>query len=413
MLNDRIVWSINTLTQKQSFFNPPGQRRHGGSLEALLNKVLPSMGRSDIPSHIISIIKHHGHGILELPGDQRWDGLCLHFRNDAVKLVIDYEAYKSDFVVTNVTNDKGITFDMVSELKVPNKWLGESEINSESVSYAALGEMAETDKTEQESRQALHCARDRTNTRISAVGVVVGSHDAVVKASNALKEFMADKEITPIVPDAERVGQLRTIDAADQFFDAGRLHDRVPRLAMLKVRSPNAEFDGDEMHANESVQLRHFQWRTRNPSIKAFLDEGRELYEDVGIPLSMIKTDYIDYQWLVKLVRRDIYRNAIFFSPALLVKTLHLYPGVVGADRKTVLRAIKKTYNRCISKRLHSLYNHGDWELKDRAIRDTLLDWGTRDYARAVLGMQRRQLINDNRTCPTLTRQCMAGEDKE
>lgn len=131
------------------------------------------------------------------------------------------------------------------------------------------------------------------------------------------------------------------------------------------------------MHANESAQLRHFQWRTRNPSIKAFLDEGRELYENVDMPLSLPTADFTDYQWLVKLVRRDIYRNAIFLSPALLVKTLHLYPGVVGADRKTVLRAIKKTYNRCISKRLHSLYNRGDWELKDQAIRDTLLDWGT------------------------------------
>ena len=412
MLNDRIVWSINTLTQKQSFFNPAGQCRHGGSLEALLNKVLPSMGRSDIPSHIISIIKHHGHGILELPGDQRWDGLCLHFRNDAVKLVIDYEAYKSDFVVTNVTNDKGITFDMVSELKVPNKWLGESEINSESVSYAALGEMAETDKTEQESRQALHCARDRTNTRISAVGAVVGSHDAVVKASNALKEFIADKEITPIVPDAERTGRLRTIDPADVMLELGDVHHSAPRLTMIKHRAPSADFDGDEVHANEGAQLRHFQWRTRNPSIKAFLDEGREFYENVDMPLSLPTADFTDYQWFVKMVRRDIYRNAIFLSPALLVKTLHLYPGVVGADRKTVLRAIKKTYKRCISKRLHSLYNRGDWELKDRAIRDTLLDWGTRDYARAVLGMQRRQLINDNRTCPTLTRQCMAGEDK-
>lgn len=413
MLNDRIVWSINTLTQKQSFFNPPGKRRHGGSLEALLNKVLPSMGRSDIPSHIISIIKHYGHGILELPGDQRWDWLRLHFRNDAVKLVIDYEAYKSDFVVTNVTNDKGITFDMVSELKVPNKWLGESEINSEAVSYAALGEMVETDETEQKFRQALHRARARTNTRISAVGAVVGSHDAVVKASNALKEFMADKEITPIVPDAERVGQLRTIDAADQFFDAGRLNNSAPRLTMIKHRAPSAEFDGDEIHANESTQLRHFQWRTRNPSIKAFLDEGRELYEDVDMSLSIIKTDYLDYQWFVKLVRRDIYRNAIFLSPALLVKTLHLYPGVVGADRKTALRAIKKTYKRCISKRLRGLYNRSVWELKNRAIRVTLLDWGKGDYARAVRGMQRRQLINDIRACPTPTHQCMTGEDKE
>lgn len=440
MRHHPLIWSFNTITQKQFKYDPAAEIVHKGPLIDILDKLLPSMGRRDIPSHVVAIIDFHGPGVLEMPGEQRWDGLRLHYRNDSANLILDYDAYKSNLSVTSIKQDGTVSIESMSELKldkkfneedkmkdtkpemnVPLRWLGESEMNPEAIEYAKLDEpSAEADLVdtvedgdmETHLRKELRRARDRTNTRISAVGAVVGSHDAVVKASNALKEFMADKEITPIVPDAERIGQLRTIDATDMFFDAGRLHDRVPRLAMLKVRSPNAEFDGDEMHANESAQLRHFQWRTRNPSIKAFLDEGRELYEDVGIPLSMIKTDYIDYQWLVKLVRRDIYRNAIFLSPALLVKTLHLYPGVVGADRKTVLRAIKKTYKRCISKRLHSLYNRGDWELKDRAIRDALLDWGTRDYARAVLGMQRRQLINDNRTCPTLTRQCMTGGDK-
>ena len=440
MIHDTLIWSFNTITQKQFKYDPAAEIVHKGPLIDILDKLLPSMGRRDIPSHVVAIIDSHGPGVLEMPGEQRWDGLRLHYRNDSANLILDYDAYKSNLSVTSIKQDGTVSIESMSELKldkkfneedkmkdtkpemnVPLRWLGESEMNPEAIEYAKLDEpSAEADLVdtvedgdmETHLRKELRRARDRTNTRIGAVGTIVGSHAEVVKVSNALKEFMADKEITPIVPDAERIGRLRTIDPADVMLELGDVHHSAPRLTMIKHRAPSADFDGDEMHANEGAQLRHFQWRTRNPSIKAFLDEGREFYENVDMPLSLPTADFTDYQWLVKLVRRDIYRNAIFLSPALLVKTLHLYPGVVGADRKTVLRAIKKTYKRCISKRLHSLYNRGDWELKDRAIRDTLLDWGKGDYTRAARGMHRRQLINDIRTCPTLTRQCMTGGDK-
>lgn len=311
---------------------------------------------------------------------------------------------------------------------IPLKWMGESEINPEAIEYAGLPTTAElTDVTgtkgiivhedsemELQLRNELRRARDRNNARVGALGEPLGSIDEVIKAKQALADFLRDKPpVKLIVPDAQRIGQLRTIDPTGIDLEMGKVHYCAPRLTMLGNRAPSAEFDGDEVQVGESAQLRLFQWRTRNPSFKAFLEEGREMYESDDMLHSVTKTNFQDYQWFVKLVRRDIYRNEIFLSPALLIKTLHMYPGIVGADRRTALRAINKTFKRCISIHLRGLYNRSVWELKDRAIRVKLLDWSKRNYVGAVRGMHRRQLITDIRACKTLTRQCMTGEDKE
>lgn len=413
MRHHPLIWSFNTITQKQFKYDPAAEIVHKGPLIDILDKLLPSMGRRDIPSHVVAIIDFHGPGVLEMPGEQRWDGLRLHYRNDSANLILDYDAYKSNLSVTSIKQDGTVSIESMSELKldkkfneedkmkdtkpemnVPLRWLGESEMNPEAIEYANLSnEQTLTDVTgtkgvvvhedselELQLRKELRRARDRTNTRIGAVGTIVGSHAEVVKASNALKEFMADKEITPIVPDAERIGQLRTIDAADRFFDAGRLHDRVPRLAMLKVRSPNAEFDEDQIQVTSGMErLRRVQRRTRNPGIATFIKEGRELYESDFKPIAVLKTNFEDYVLLVNLLRRDIYRNETFISATLLIRALYSWGGVVRADRKTALRFIKKTYSRCAPRRVRPRFPYSTWEYTDLMIYSMLMDDSKRD----------------------------------
>lgn len=402
MRHHPLIWSFNTITQTQFKYDPAAEIVHKGPLIDVLDKLLPSMGRRDIPSHVVAIIDSHGPGVLEMPGEQRWDGLRLHYRNDSANLILDYDAYKSNLSVTSIKQDGTVSIESMSELKldkkfneedkmkdtkpemnVPLRWLGESEMNPEAIEYAKLDEpSAEADLVdtiedgdmELKLRKELRRARDRANTRIGAVGTVVGSHAEVVKVSNALNEFMADKEITPIVPDAERIGQLRTIDATDMFFDAGRLHDRVPRLAMLKVRSPNAEFDGDQIQVTSGMErLRRMQRRTRNPGIATFIKEGRELYESDFKPIAVLNTNFEDYVLLVKLLRRDIYRNDTFISAALLIKALYSWGGVVRADRKTALRFIKKTYSRCAPRRVRPRFPYSTWEYTDLMIYSMLM----------------------------------------
>lgn len=402
MRHHPLIWSFNTITQKQFKYDPAAEIVHKGPLIDILDKLLPSMGRRDIPSHVVAIIDFHGPGVLEMPGEQRWDGLRLHYRNDSANLILDYDAYKSNLSVTSIKQDGTVSIESMSELKldkkfneddkmkdtkpemnVPLRWLGESEMNPEAIEYAKLDEpSAEADLVdtvedgdmETHPRKELRRARDRTNTRIGAVGTIVGSHAEVVKVSNALKEFMADKEITPIFPDAERIGQLRTIDAADMFFDAGRLHDRVPRLTMLKVRSPNAEFDEDQIQVTSGMErLRRVQRRTRNPDIATFIKDGRELYESDFKPIAVLKTNFEDYVFLVNLLRRDIYRNDTFISAALLIKALYSWGGVVRADRKTALRFIKKTYSRCAPRRVRPRFPYSTWEYTDLMIYSMLM----------------------------------------
>lgn len=182
-MNEALTWSFNTINQKQFKYDPMAEIVHKGPLEAVLDKLLPSMGRTDIPSHIISIINFHGPGVLEMPGNQRWDGLRLYYRNDNINLILDYDAYKSDLSVTVIKPNGTITIDSVSELKmppkwkedekmktgfsgvsemlelnggiqagelahIPNRWMGESEVNPEAVEYANLAnEQVLTDVT--------------------------------------------------------------------------------------------------------------------------------------------------------------------------------------------------------------------------------------------------------------------------
>lgn len=335
-------------------------------------------------------------------------------------------------------NEEDKMKDSKPEMNVPLRWLGESEVNPEAVEYANLSnEQTLTDATgtkgvvmvvaeddpidpfdqtgprdeEAIKREIeLRRARDRTNTRIGAVGTVVGSHDAVVKASNALKEFMADKEITLIVPDAEKLGRVRTGGSADYLLGTDRLDNCAPRLSMLKVRSPNAEFDGDQIQVTSGMErLRRMQWRTRNPDIATFIKEGRELYEGDVKPIAVLKTNFEDYVLLVNLVRRDIYRNDAFLSAALLIKALYAWGGVARADRKTALRFIKKTYAKCVSGRFRPWFTHAIWEYKDLMIRSMLMDGSKREYLGNRPGMHRRVLSNDIHACQTLTRQCMTG----
>ena len=122
MSNHELVWSFNTVNQKQIKYDPAAKKVHRGPLIDVLDKLLPSMGRSDIPSHVVSIINFHGHGVLEMPGGQRWDGLRLHYRNDNVNLIIDYDAYKSDLSVTVIKPNGTVTIDSVSELKLDKKF---------------------------------------------------------------------------------------------------------------------------------------------------------------------------------------------------------------------------------------------------------------------------------------------------
>lgn len=431
MIKETISWSINTLTQRQSFFNPPGQRRHGGSLEALLNKVLPSMGRSDIPSHLMSIIKHYGHGVLELPGNQRWDGLRLYYRSDKAELIIDYEAYKCDFSITKIKPDGGISIDSVSEMKmppewyegnkvenkelqtgfskvnevleinggirrgdltaVPNKWLGESEINSEAVGYAALGETVESDETEQKLRQALRRARDRNNVRVGALGEPLGNMDEVVKARTELKEYLAKQANSALI-----VGGVEMNNVI------------VPGI---KLHPMCADLDGDMTTGGEL--LRRCRWRTRNPSYQQFFELCLELYEPEFKPIAIQKTQYADYVLLVKLIRRDIYDSRVFLSPALLVKALYTWPGIVRADRKTAMCHINKTYKKIVNRRFRRLFTESIWEFKDMAANGALTDGSKREFIGNRPGMFRRTLTTEARLAATATRQLETGDDKE
>ena len=157
--------SFNTITQKQFKYDPAAEIVHKGPLIDVLDKLLPSMGRRDIPSHVVAIIDFHGPGVLEMPGEQRWDGLRLHYRNDSANLILDYDAYKSNLSVTSIKQDGTVSIESMSELKldkkfneedkmkntkpemnVPLRWLGESEMNPEAIEYAKLDEQpAEAD----------------------------------------------------------------------------------------------------------------------------------------------------------------------------------------------------------------------------------------------------------------------------
>lgn len=452
-MNDKISWSINTLTQKQSFFNPPSQRRHGGDLEALLNKVLPSMGRSDIPSHLVSIIKHYGHGVLELPGTQRWDGLRLYYRSDKAELIIDYEAYKSDISITKIKPDGGISIDSVSEMKmppewyeeekvenkelktgfskvnelleisrgiragelttIPNKWLGESEINPESmVDYPSLaGEMddliIEDDETALKLRNALRHASDRNNARVGALGEPMGSMDEVIKAKKALADYLGDKPpVKLIVPDAEKIGQLRTINPADITLAVGDVHHSAPRLTMLSNRAPSAEFDGDQIHGPAISPYLRNQWRTRNPAYQEFFKDGREFYDFDAKPIVVLKTSYEDYVLLVKLLRREIYRSEVFLSPALLINALHRYPHIVRADRRTAMQLVKKAYSKCISRYFRTWFRKSIWEYKDMAVRTMMMDGSKREFLSNTPGIFRRAIPASMQYEKTLTCHC-------
>lgn len=312
---------------------------------------------------------------------------------------------------------------------IPLKWMGESEVNPEAIEYAGLPTTAElTDVTgtkgiivhedselELKLRNELRRARDRNNARVGALGEPLGSIDEVIKAKQALDDYLKDKPpVKLIVPDAQRLGQLRTIDPTDVALEMGKVRYGSASASMLTAKRSRALSEGLQVYTLAGVErMPRYHFRTRNPSIKAFLDEGLALYEGDFKPISVLKTNYLDYAWFVKLVRRDIYRNAIFLSPALLIKTLHMYPGVVGADRKTALRTIKKVYKRCINKRFRDRFSLCIWEFKDQAMRVHLMDGSKRELIGNVRGMHRRQLTNDIRACPTLTRQCMTGDDKE
>lgn len=121
MSHHELVWSLNTINQKQFKYDPATEIVHKGPLIDVLDKLLPSMGRTDIPSHVISIINFHGPGVLEMPGIQRWDGLRLHYRNDNANLILDYDAYKSNISVTSIKPNGTISIDSVSELKLDKK----------------------------------------------------------------------------------------------------------------------------------------------------------------------------------------------------------------------------------------------------------------------------------------------------
>lgn len=446
MSHHELVWSFNTVDQKQFKYDPAAEIVHKGPLIDVLDKLLPSMGRSDIPSHVVSIINFHGPGVLEMPGGQRWDGLRLHYRNDNVNLIIDYDAYKSDLSVTVIKPNGTITIDSVSELKldkkfneedkmkdnkpemtIPVRWMGESEINPEAIEYANLGEQSaeaglvdtiEDGDMELHLRKELRRARDSANIRIGALGEPLGSVETVIKAKQALADYMRDKSVKLIVPDSERIGQIRTIDAADLFHDVGRLRDSAPRLAMLSVVSPAVSFDGDQMQLRIAKgRMRRpttlGMFRIKNPTYKEFFSEGENHYTAEFRPLAVIKTDYRDYAYLVKLIRRDIYRAEMFLSPSLLIKALYDWPGIVRADRKTAMRFIKKTYCGCVTLRIRTLFPNSLWEHKEMVVRGSMFDGSKREFFANKPGMHRRQLNNDIRTCPTLTRQLTTGEDKD
>lgn len=297
---------------------------------------------------------------------------------------------------------------------MPIRWMGESEINPEAIEYAKLEERSvvadlvdtvEDGDMELKLRNELRRARDRNNARVGALGEPLGSIDEVIKAKQALADYLREKaekanaaaEVSPINDSVSA--------PTDVYFELGRLRNSAPRLTMLKQRAPNAVFDGGWMCL--------FQWRTRNPDIATFIKEGRELYEGDFKPIAVLKTNFEDYVLLVNLVRRDIYRNNTFLSAALLIKALYSWGGLVRADRKTALRFIKKTYSRCVSGRFRPWFTHSIWEYKDQVIRSMLMDGSKRELIGNVPGWKRRTLNNDIRTCPTLTRQCMTGDDKE
>lgn len=487
-MNDTLTWSFNTITQKQFKYNPIAEIVHKGTLEEVLDKLLPSMGRTDIPSHIVNIINFHGPGVLELPGTQRWDGLRLYYRNDNVNLILDYDAYKSDLSVTNMKFDGTISIESMSELKlppkwkeemqmkddtlktgfsevnemlelnggiqageltrIPNRWLGESEINPEAVEYANLAnEQTLTDATgtkgvvvvveeddpvdpfdqtgprdeesikrEIELRRNLDIARGRNNVRIGALGEPVGSIEEVKKAKDALKEFLADKDIKLVVPDSQRLGRMRTINPADieLAVDCEKRGGDLLNFKILKGRGANSDFDGDQIQVPSGMErLRRMQWRTRNPDIATFIKEGRELYEGDFKPISVLKTNFEDYLRLVNLVRRDIYRNDTFLSAALLIKALYSWGGIVRTDRKTAMRFIKKTFARCISGFFRSWLIGSIWEYKDMMVRSMLMDGSKRELIGNIRGWKRRTVKDVMREYPTLTSVCLVDDPKE
>ena len=319
------------------------------------------------------------------------------------------------------------------EMNIPLRWLGESEMNPEAIEYAALPSVAElTDITgtkgivvhedielELKLRNELRRARDRNNARVGALGEPLGSMEEVIKAKQALVDYLRDKPpVKLIVPDSERIGQIRTIDAADLFHDVGRLRNSAPRLAMLSVVSPSVSFDGDQMQLRIAKgRMRRpttlGMFRIKNPTYKEFFSEGENHYTSEFRPLAVIKTDYRDYAYLVKLIRRDIYRAEMFLSPSLLIKALYDWPGIVRADRKTAMRFIKKTYCGCVTLRIRTLFPNSLWEHKEMVVRGSMFDGSKREFIGNMPGMHRRVLSNDIRTCPTLTHQCMTGDDKD
>lgn len=431
MRHHPLIWSFNTITQKQFKYDPAAEIVHKGPLMDVLDKLLPSMGRRDIPSHVVAIINFHGPGVLEMPGEQRWDGLRLHYRNDSANLILDYDAYKSNLSVTSIKQDGTVSIESMSELKldkkfneedkmkdskpemnVPLRWLGESEMNPEAIEYAKLDEpSAEADLVdtvedgdmELKLRKELRRARDRTNTRIGAVGTIVGSHAEVVKVSIGLKEYLASKRSDEIAFNTMDVDRTKVISPLD-----------YPGVLNARFVAPRADFDGDEIQILAGAErLRRVQWRTRNPDITTFIKEGRELYEGDVKPIAVLKTNFEDYVLLVNLLRRDIYRNDTFISAALLIKALYSWGGVVRADRKTALRFIKKTYSRCVSGRFRPWLTHAIWEYKDQMIRSMLMDGSKREFIGNRRGMHRRMLSNVIHACPTLTCQCMTGDDMD
>lgn len=397
MRHHPLIWSFNTITQKQFKYDPAAEIVHKGPLMDVLDKLLPSMGRRDIPSHVVAIIDFHGPGVLEMPGEQRWDGLRLHYRNDSANLILDYDAYKSNLSVTSIKQDGTISIESMSELKldkkfneedkmkdtkpemnVPLRWLGESEMNPEAIEYAKLDEpTAEADLVdtvedgdmETHLRKELRRARDRTNTRIGAVGTIVGSHAEVVKVSNEFKEYLASKRGDEIAFNTMDVDRTKVISPLD-----------YPGVLNARFAAPRADFDGDEIQILAGAErLRRVQRRTRNPGIATFIKEGRELYESDFKPIAVLKTNFEDYVLLVNLLRRDIYRNETFISATLLIKALYSWGGVVRADRKTALRFIKKTYSRCAPRRVRPRFPYSTWEYTDLMIYSMLMDDSKRD----------------------------------
>ena len=357
------IWSFNTITQKQFKYDPAAEIVHKGPLIDILDKLLPSMGRRDIPSHVVAIIDFHGPGVLEMPGEQRWDGLRLHYRNDSANLILDYDAYKSNLSVTSIKQDGTVSIESMSELKldkkfneedkmkdtkpemnVPLRWLGESEMNPEAIEYA--------------------------KPRIGAVGTIVGSHAEVVKVSNEFKEYLASKRSDEIAFNTMDVDRTKVISPLDY---PGELNARFV--------TPRADFDGNEIQILTGAErLRRVQQRTRNPDIATFIKEGRELYESDFKPIAVLKTNFEDYVLLVNLLRRDIYRNDTFISAALLIKALYSWGGVVRADRKTALRFIKKTYSRCAPRRVRPRFPYSTWEYTDLMIYSMLMDDSWREF---------------------------------